>query len=258
MKVVQPNEMSGAASNVATGDQCSVNHYYRPPPIRRDGDGYSPDDEWGSEWRDCDDTNSHVTNLCPAPYAPVGCPECDPIVMPLTNVQSFKLTDAANGVSFDLDGDGTLERIAWTSPDAQLAFLAIDRNSNGKIDNGTELFGGKTVPGQNTGFAALNSLMPHATHDLAQGGATRIDANGPIWSHLLLWHDANHNGVSEPTELRRLSDLYTVISANYEWHNRRDRHGNLFQYRALARWRVSSEGSALGHPIYDVFFVKQQ
>jgi hypothetical protein len=44
---------------------------------------------------------------------------------------TFPLRTRENGVLFDLDGDGSLEQVAWTQPNAATAFLAIDKNENG-------------------------------------------------------------------------------------------------------------------------------
>lgn len=56
----------------------------------------------------------------------------------------FSLTDGEGGVNFDLDNDGTAEHIALMAAGADDAWLGLDRNGNGLIDNGTELFGDLT------------------------------------------------------------------------------------------------------------------
>jgi hypothetical protein len=191
-----------------------------------------------------------------------------PIVMPLTNVQAFHLTSAADGVLFDLDGDDVQEQIGWTATDSQLAFLAYDRNGNGTIDNGTELFGDHTVAGAPHGFAALRILNDQLRVDLklpAQADGV-IDADDPLYARLLLWEDRNHNGISEASELRPLSDLYSGVALGGTTHRRRDGHGNLFRVQGWAYYRTapgtnkvrsSDEDRARRRYIYDVIFVRQ-
>lgn len=152
-----------------------------------------------------------------------------PILIPLQN-QRVKLTDIAGGVPFDHDGDGNKESSAWTMAGEEVAFLAYDADGNGTIDSGKELFGNNTVPGKPNGFAALQALAGNP------GGSLRPEH--PFFARLLLWTDRNHNGVSEPSELRPASDLLGAIGLGYGLENRRDGNGNLFRYRG---W-VSTKG----------------
>ena len=87
-------------------------------------------------------------------------PNCPLIVD--TARDGYKLTSVENGVRFDLNADGVPEQVAWTRRESDDAFLALDRNGNGRIDDGSELFGNHTPAGPETpeittpnGFEAL-------------------------------------------------------------------------------------------------------
>ncbi len=80
-----------------------------------------------------------------------------PIILDLEG-HGLSLTDAANGVMFDIRANGHPVQIAWTARGAANAFLALDRNGNGAIDSGAELFGNFTPqpPSEHAnGFLAL-------------------------------------------------------------------------------------------------------
>src|SRR5437763_2482774 len=68
----------------------------------------------------------------------------------------YSLTFVDDGVTFDLNGAGQSQRVAWTAPGSDDAFLALDENHNGRIDDGHELVGGASGPPN--GFAMLAAL----------------------------------------------------------------------------------------------------
>jgi hypothetical protein len=147
-----------------------------------------------------------------------------------------------NGVQFDLNADGVMEQVAWTRPDSDDAFLAMDRNGNGRIDSGAELFGNYTpvIPTDPTattanGFEALKFLET-APFGLSERNEI-IDANDTAYERLVLWRDINHNGLSEPDELQAVSESgLAAIYTEYKNSKRMDRHGNEFRQRSKVRW----------------------
>ena len=171
-----------------------------------------------------------------------------PVLIPTGTSQAYRLTSASEGVLFDSNANGTLNRVGWTEPDDELAFLAMDRNGDGQITNGHELFGNVTVPGVSNGFAALAVLTNHQ-------GAESISANEPEFASLLLWTDRNHNGVSEPDELQPASNVIRSIGLIPVEANRRDGDGNRFKYRGWAELAPRGAGRGPEHRIfiYDVF-----
>jgi len=168
----------------------------------------------------------------------------DPIVIPLHG--QYTLSGLNDPVAFDINAIGHPQTVGWTARAADAAFLALDRNGNGRIDDGTELFGNVTpLPG---GGRAANGFDGLAQYDANGDGV--IDDADPIWNDLLLWVDENHNGISEPGELRHITDsTITAIELDHHWTGRRDQYGNHFGFEGRLH-----EGKQV-RTFYDVFFV---
>ena len=168
-------------------------------------------------------------------------PNC-PIIIDTAN-DGYHLTNVEDGVPFDLDADGTPELVAWTRAGSDDAFLAIDRNGNGRIDDGTELFGNHSpVYGARSDVTAANGFEVLKFLDSLATAATRapdgrLDLRDPVFSKLLLWRDLNHNGVSEADELTRVVDEGIVaISTDYRIGKKVDRFGNEFRQVGRLLW----------------------
>jgi hypothetical protein len=146
---------------------------------------------------------------------------------------SYTLTPADAGVLFDIDADGDLDRVAWTGPASDVAFLAFDRDGDGRVSSGRELIGDHTVPGVTNGPEALRQLAMHA------GSRAAVTSENPLFAKLWLWRDANHNGRTERAELRPVEDELSTIGLGYERHRRVDSHGNQSRFRGFVHVRTA-------------------
>ena len=237
-------------------DEDATDQTHPPPPDPdQDGDGV-PDSEDNcpadSNADQADSDGDGVGDACdPMPDGECTCPcgaeclegsnecgpesvECSPVLIAVGKTVAYPLTAAQNGVWFDLDRDSIPDLLGWTSAETEVAFLALDRNENGRIDDGGELFGNyAALP---DGAVPANGFDALSVYDQAMYGGNldrMIDSRDGIWGELLLWVDRNHNGQSEETELLRPVDAgLTAIHLDYQEAGRRDPFGNTFRFRA--------------------------
>jgi hypothetical protein len=183
-------------------------------------------------------------------------PGNSPIIIDTTG-KGFLLTSAEAGVMFDIRGNGDPMQIAWTAPGSGNAFLALDRNHNGRIDNGKELFGNFTEQPKS---GAPNGFLALAEFDKAENGGNGdgiIDKNDAVFSQLLLWIDENHDGISQPKELHPLPELglFSLALRYRDDAHFFDEYGNWFHYQARINPDPGDGTSKDGRFAFDVFLV---
>jgi hypothetical protein len=218
------NEITVTVDSALVEEVAHFSAWYDPPPPQ-DGGGDTQDDG----------------GTCPQSQA-----GCTPIILNV-GLGSYELTNASHGVNFDLDAAGVPVRTAWTAADSDEGFLVLDRNANGLIDDGAELFG--SVTPLSSGGRAANGFQALASYDSDRNGA--IDARDPVFAHLLLWFDRDHDGKTGPEELIPLSELgITSLGLDVHWVGRRDTNGNVLRYQALFHQGNRSR------PYYDVLLAR--
>lgn len=187
-----------------------------------------------------------------------------PIVIDLDR-DGFSFTSVSDGVQFDILSRGAPVQVAWTKAGSRDAFLALDRNHNGVIDDSSELFGNFT-PGADgdknkkrgpNGWAALAEFDRRVNGGNGDG---QISAEDQIFASLRLWTDSNHDGISQPSELVTLEEAgVTAISLHYAAASHRDEFGNTLRFRGIVT--MDRDGLDYGLPkraAVDVFFAYTQ
>jgi hypothetical protein len=179
--------------------------------------------------------------------------QCSPIVID-TLKDGIRLGPAGRTVSFDVNADGLPDTVQWVRPGGDDAFLTLDRNRNGVVDDGSELFGvgtplleGGTAPNGFVGLAQYDQPLLGGNDD---GVISRADA---IWPELMLWMDSNADGIATRDEMRR-PETFGLTSFSIIPRVRRyiDPAGNSLPYWAWA----GASGRPARTMMADVYFLQ--
>ena len=122
----------------------------------------------------------------------------DPLVLDL---DGDGIEISSDSVYFDNDGDGISNKMSWVNSDD--VFLVFDKNNDGLISNGGELFGDDYV--KEDGSKAVDGF--DALSDLDTNGDGVIDTNDIDFSSLKVWRDLNQDGITDEGELFTLTEL---------------------------------------------------
>lgn len=185
------------------------------------------------------------------------CPQQDEPISPIAldlQGNGLKLTGPNPAVYFDLDADGTVDHTSWTRVQTKDGFLVLDRNQNGRIEDGREMFGTATplllsAARTSHGYEALAEFDSVALGGTEDG---MIDQHDKIFEHLQLWLDKNRDAATQEGELKSLSELgVTAISLSYYRDDQEDQWGNVFKWWSPIYFEDGSTSMST-----DVFFAR--
>ncbi|HHT7697461.1 TPA: hypothetical protein ACT2D0_000001, partial [Pasteurella multocida] len=180
-------------------------------------------------------------NPGPAGDVPLGCP----LIIDMDK-NGIKTISVNKNVLFDLDNNLFAENTGWVGEGD--ALLVWDRDNNGFIDSGNELFGNHTMLAN--GDKAANGFI--ALHSLDSNGDNIFDAKDDKWLTLQLWFDHNQNGISEDGELVKLSESgIKSIDLSYRNIDITDENENVHRQISRVTWENGEESD-----ITDVWFKK--
>jgi hypothetical protein len=231
-RCIQPDECSAVNQQWMTPAERNS-----PPPDPPPGGG------GGTGGGDGDGTNNE--DLPCFPYI-----DCSPIILH-RDAGPYRLTGIRDAVRFDIVGNGHPLRMGWTEEGSSDAFLWIDRNGDGTVTDGRELFGNTTF--LRNGSRAANGFDALSEYD--DNGDGIIDENDGVWQRLMLWTDRNHDAITQPEEIESIagSDV-EALSLTYHASGRHDQNGNTFRYQSLI-WLRQGRAGRRAQTVYDVFFV---
>jgi hypothetical protein len=222
MTAIQPSDMADhtAAIHVGCGDTASVLNYYHQQQYDPCQFGCPP---------------GYTTN-CVGDQQPDGCGCCinySPILIDLEG-SGIRFSDAEHGVLFLINDRRSVLRVAWPLRPTN-AFLFLDRNEDGIVNSGAELFGNTTR--LKDGSIAENGFQALAELDDNHDGL--IEVHDWAYGQLKLWADSNRDGVSQASEILSVmtAGLVSIRVTPHE-SSRVDRWGNRYAFRSKAVFNV--------------------
>ncbi len=137
----------------------------------------------------------------------------DPLVFDLGGDGITTVSIDDSNAFFDLDSNGFAEKTSWVG--AKEGLLAYDKNGDGIINGGNELFGDRTLmkDGRTLASSGFTSL---AEYDDNKDG--KIDGNDAIYTLLRIWQDSDGDGIASAGELKQLVDL-GIVSIGLSYNN---------------------------------------
>lgn len=181
---------------------------------------------------------AHLADACGC------CPDPSPLLIDLS-ADGIEMSSAEDGALFDINGRKSMFWLGWPLS-ADDAWLALDRNNNGLIDDGSELFG-------NTRMLQSGTNARHGYEVLAELDANSdgvVDTHDPDFGRLVLWGDSNRDGVCAPLELVPVFAAgIRALSLKFVESGEVDKHGNRFALQAP----VTSSKPKLNLSTVDVF-----
>ena len=161
-----------------------------------------------------------------------------PIILDLDG-DGIETRSLQDGIFFDHDGNHFAENTGWVSADDGL--LVIDKDGNGKIDSGNELFGNNTV--LSNGSLAANGY--EALQELDTNGDGTLNSRDEAWQQLQVWQDRNGNARVDDGELMSLSEAgIAAIDTDYKNSTWVDKQGNAHKQIGEVIYLDGSEGQS--------------
>ncbi len=178
----------------------------------------------------------------PPPPAPPEPPR-DPLSIDIDRDGVISTLHKDHGVHFDLDNSGFAESTSWIASSDGL--LVLDRNANGQIDGGAELFGTETM--LSNGTFASNGFEAIADLDDNEDGI--ISAVDEVFSSLRVWIDSNSDGISTEAELHTLTSLgIESISTHYQVTPSLDANG--VEHREFGEVTYADQSKGLANTLW--------